>query len=208
MYTPKHFAETHLGRLHAAIEDYSFATLVSGSGDELEASHLPLLLDRDGGPRGTLIGHMAKANGQWREVNGQSVLAIFHGPHAYVSPAWYEAKEVVPTWNYVAVHAVGKLMLITEPAEVAGIVYRTVGFYEAGRENPWQMDEGAEYIQRLLPQIVGFRIPIDRLEGKWKLNQNHSRQRRQKVVQALSTSPREGDRQIADLVQETLKTGE
>src|SRR4051812_31444270 len=101
MYVPNHFAERELATLHAAIERYSFAMLVSGAADSLTASHLPLLLDRSGGERGTLLGHMARANTQWREAAGQSVLAIFSGPHAYISPQWYEASEVVPTWNYV-----------------------------------------------------------------------------------------------------------
>jgi transcriptional regulator len=208
MYTPKHFAETDLCRLHAAIEQHSFATLISGNAANLQASHLPLLLDRDQGAQGTLVGHMARANGQWREAAERPVLAIFHGPHAYISPAWYDAADVVPTWNYVAVHAQGTLMLLEDPAELAQIVQRTVRQYEAGRPDPWQLDAGADYIQRLLPQIVGFRIPIDRLEGKWKLNQNHPPDRRQKVVQALSKSPREAERLIAALMQETVKKGE
>jgi transcriptional regulator len=200
MYLPKHFAETDPGRLHAAIEAYSFATLVSGADGDLVASQLPLLLDRDEGSRGTIVGHMARANQQWRMAAGKSVLAIFAGPHAYVSPAWYEAQEVVPTWNYVSVHVYGTLTPIEEPHELAQIVARTVRQYESGRENPWQLDERAEYIERLLPQIVGFRIPIERLEGKWKLNQNHPPARRQKVAAALALSPREDDRAIAALM--------
>ncbi len=200
MYLPKHFAETDLGRLHAAIETYSFATLISTADGVVQASHLPLLLDRDEGPCGTLVGHMARANRQWREAAGEQVLAIFSGPHAYISPAWYDDAEVVPTWNYVAVHAYGTLTPIEETQELARIVARTVRHYESGREQPWQLDERAEYIGRLLPQIVGFRIPLDRLEGKWKLNQNHPPARRQKVAQALASSAREDDRAIAALM--------
>lgn len=200
MYLPKHFAETDLNRLYTAIKAYSFATLISGADADLQASHLPLLLDRDEGSRGTLVGHMARANQQWRTAAGKSVLAIFAGPHAYISPAWYEAQEVVPTWNYVAVHAYGTLTPIEDAGELAKIVAGTVRHYESGREDPWQLDERAEYVERLLPHIVGFRIPIERLEGKWKLNQNHPAARREKVAQALASSSREDDRQIGELM--------
>ena len=200
MYLPQSFAENDLGRLHAAIEAYSFATLVSGADAELEASHLPLLLDRNEGSRGTLVGHMARANGQWRAAAGRRVLAIFAGPHAYISPAWYEAEEVVPTWNYVAVHACGTLVTIEDPQELRAIVARTVRCYESPRREPWPFDERAPYAERLLAHIIGFRIPIERLEGKWKLSQNHPADRRRKVAQALAGSPRDDDRAIASLM--------
>ena len=204
MYLPKHFAETDLGRLHAAIDSYSFATLISGADADLVASHLPLLLDRDEGPFGTLVGHMARGNEQWRSAVGKPVLTIFAGPHAYISPAWYEASEVVPTWNYIAVHAYGQMTTIEDAAELAAIVGRTVRRYESGRENPWQFDERAEYFQRLIPHIVGFRIPIERLEGKWKLNQNHPRERREKVIRALHERGDENALAIAELMRQTL----
>jgi len=104
MYIQSNFVETDQHKLHDFIERQSFVTLVSNDGGEPVASHLPLLLDRDHGPHGRLIGHMARANPQWQSADNQSVLAIFHGPHAYISPTWYEAVNVVPTWNYVAVH--------------------------------------------------------------------------------------------------------
>lgn len=208
MYLPQHFAETDLSRLHAAIERYSFATLVSSAADAMQASHLPLLLERDAGPAGTLVGHMARANPQWREAADKQVLAIFHGPHAYVSPAWYDAEQVVPTWNYVAIHAYGTLTPLEDLHEVGQIVARTVRQYESDRDSHWRLDEQADYIRRLLPQIVGFRIVLDRLEGKWKLNQNHPQARRQLVIQALSRSPHETDRQVATLMKESLQAAE
>ena len=208
MYVPPPFAVTDQGRLHAAIEAYSFATLVSSADGRMQASHLPLLLDRKDGPRGVLIGHMARANTQWQAAAGTEVLAIFHGPHAYVSPSWYEAEHVVPTWNYVTVHAYGTLTLVDEPAALSLIVARTVHQYEAVRENPWQLDAQSELVRRLLPQIVGFRIPIERLEGKWKLNQNHPPARRQKVARALADSPREADRQVAAVMLQSLEKPE
>ena len=200
MYVPPHFAETDLGKLHAAIEQYSFALLVSRQGGEPFASHLPLLLDRDSGPQGTLIGHMARANPQWREAAGEPVLAIFSGPHAYISPTWYQAEHVVPTWNYVAVHAYGRLELIEDPAAVEAVLRRTVGVYEASQPSPWRLDESPEFVTRLVQQIVAFRIPIEQIEGKWKLNQNHPAERRQRVIAVLETRRDENSQEIARLM--------
>lgn len=112
MYIPAAFAEANLTTLHDFIERHSFGQLVSQVEGLPFASHLPFLLDRASGPHGALVGHMARANPQWREANGQTALAIFSGPHAYVSPTWYEAEQVVPTWNYTAVHAYGRLKVV------------------------------------------------------------------------------------------------
>src|SRR5436190_4592061 len=185
MYIPTHFAEHDLATLHDAIERYSFATLVSHAAGQMLASHLPLLLDRGSGASGTLVGHMARANLQWRDAAGQEVLAIFSGPHAYISPQWYEAKEVVPTWNYVAVHAYGCFELMNDEAELEALLARMVQTYEASQPRPWTFEEPVEFVQRMLRQIVGFRIPISRLEGKWKLNQNRPEGQREKVVAKL-----------------------
>src|SRR4051795_10840223 len=130
VYTPAHFAESDLATLHEAIEAYSFATLVSHCDGELFASHLPLLLKREEGQPGTLLGHMAKANPQWKEAAGTEVLAIFSGPHAYISPTWYEDEKTVPTWNYVSVHAYGRLELVQDSQEKLDILRQTVGVYE------------------------------------------------------------------------------
>ena len=202
MYVPPHFAVTDLSALHEAIERYSFAILVSQAGRQPFASHLPLLLNREEGQQGTLLGHMARANPQWREAAGQEVLAIFSGPHCYVSPGWYEASGVVPTWNYVAVHAYGRLSLTEDANEVAALLERTIREYEAPLPAPWQLEEPAEFVERLSRQIVAFRIPIQRLEGKWKLNQNHPAERRQKVIAALEGRADENSRQIARLMRE------
>jgi transcriptional regulator len=200
MYLPQHFSETDLSKLHAAIERYSFAMLISQAGSEPYASHLPLLLDREAGPNGTLLGHMARANPQWRQAAGQPVLAIFAGPHAYISPTWYEADGTVPTWNYVAVHATGRLELIEDPAAAEGLLRRTVELYESALPRPWQLDESPEFVERLVRQIVAFRIPIERIEGKWKLNQNHPPERREKVIAVLEAREDENSREIARLM--------
>jgi len=202
MYVPASFAPPDHASLFDAIERYSFALLVTGSGCELTASHLPLLLDRASGEHGTLLGHMARANGQWREAASQPVLAIFSGPHAYISPAWYKAEQVVPTWNYVAVHAYGRLELIEDAAESEQLLRRTIETDESGQPRPWQLNESPEWIGNLVAQIVAFRIPIDRLEGKWKLNQNHPAERRAKVAAALETQGDENAREIARLMRD------
>jgi transcriptional regulator len=207
MYTPAHFAEADVGKLHAAIEAYSFATLVSQQDGELTASHLPLLLKREGGTGqlGTLVGHMAKANSQWEQAAGQEVLAIFAGPHAYISPTWYEDEKTVPTWNYVAVHAYGRLELVKDSQEKLDILRQTVHVYERNMPVHWTVPEPSEFLARLVDQIVAFQIPLGRLEGKWKLNQNHPLARRQRVIAALRSRPDEASQEIAGMMEERMK---
>src|SRR5262245_8672048 len=199
MYVPAHFAQPDLAVLHSAIDEYSFATLVS-SGGGLSASHLPLLLDRTQAAQGTLLGHMARANLQWHEAAGQDVLAIFSGPHVYVSPQWYQSTQVVPTWNYVAVHAYGRLELIDDEAQVVALLHRMVGIYEAANPQPWKLDEPGEFVTRMLRQIVAFRISITRLEGKWKLNQNRPTEQRDRVRDILAGRDDENSQAIAKLM--------
>ena len=193
MYTPASFQENDLTKLHAFMDQHSFATLITSCDDaagykETFASHLPLLVDRTVGERGRLIGHMARPNPQWQSGAGQRVLAIFHGPHAYISPSWYEAQNVVPTWNYVAVHAYGVLRLEEDSQRLREILERTIERYESTRQQPWSMHSpDPDFFEKLLKGIVGFEIDIDRLEGKWKLNQNHPAERRAKVVRALQS---------------------
>jgi transcriptional regulator len=199
MYVPSAFAEADRDKLHDFIAANSFALLISTRDGEPFATHLPLLLERGAGEHGRLIGHMARANPQWRGLDGEPVLAIFSGPHAYISPSWYEAENVVPTWNYVAVHAYGTFRLVDD-AETARIVSNTVGVYESGMPQPWSIDTATEFFQNLVRAVVGFRIEITRIEGKWKLNQNHPEERRQKVVRALENAADPDAREIARLM--------
>jgi len=200
MYIPPLFAESDLTTLHDAMERYPFATLVSNHNGHLEASHLPFLIDRNAGPNGTLLGHMARANLQWRDAANQEVLTIFSGPHAYISPSWYEAPQVVPTWNYVAVHAYGNLELIDNPTEVESLLHRTIRLFEANQPAPWQMNGPAEFVERLSRQIVAFRVPIGRLEGKWKLSQNRPAEQRERVIVKLAQQADENSLAIAKLM--------
>jgi len=204
MYVPTAFRELDGAKLSDFIERHSFGVLVSQIEGAPFATHLPFLLEREAGPHGTLVGHMARANPQWELSRGQTVLAIFSGPHCYVSPAWYEADNVVPTWNYVAVHASGKLEIVEDAAGLAKIVRNTTDYYERSRPTPWKFDEDTKFAERLLTQIIGFRIQLDSIEGKWKLNQNQPAERQEKVANALQQAGSENAKAIANLMKERL----
>jgi transcriptional regulator len=208
MYVPPHFAETDRVTLHEFIERHSFGLLVSQVDGEPFATHLPLLLDRTAEPHGTLVGHMARANPQWKELARQTALAVFSGPHSYVSPSWYEAENVVPTWNYVAVHAYGRVRLVEDRDTLLDIVRRSVAVYEADKPRPWALGGSSTFADRLLGQIVGFRIEIDRLEGKWKLSQNHPAERRKKVIRAFEVQGGEDAMALAGMMRAMLPAGE
>jgi transcriptional regulator len=204
MYIPAVFAELNLARLYDLIEQNSFGLLVSQVDGVPFATHMPFLLERTDGPHGCLIGHVARANPQWQQVADQTVLAIFSGPHAYISPTWYEAEQVVPTWNYAAVHVYGRVQLIEDTAALLGIVRRFVQFYEQSMPRPWTFEGSGTFAERLLGQIVGFRIAIEKIEGKWKMNQNHPVERRKKVIRALRQRGDENAVAVADMMQGRL----
>ena len=204
MYVPAAFAEPDLSRLHDFIEQYGFGVLVSQNDGLPFASHLPFLLERAAGPHGTLVGHVARANPQWRQAAGQAALAIFSGPHAYVSPTWYEAEQVVPTWNYTAVHAYGPVQVMEDKGALVDIVREMVRVYEQAMPRPWSFDPTSTFAQRMLGQIVGFRIKIERIEGKWKLNQNHPVERRRKIMRALRQRDDANAQAVAALMEAML----
>jgi transcriptional regulator len=177
MYVPPHFAEDRLDVLQDAIRRTGLSNLVTVGPDGLMASPLPLMLDATDGPYGTLYGHLAKANPQWRVTPAVDALAIFMGPDAYVSPGWYETKretgKVVPTWNYITVHASGPVSFFEDATELLDVVTRLTERHEAGRTDPWAVsDAPAPFVASQLKGIVGFRMPIRVLQGKWKLSQN------------------------------------
>lgn len=204
MYIPTAFRKTDTAELHKFIERHGFATLITHGHQGMVASHLPILLDDSRGTLGTLTGHFARANEQSTEI-GQEALVVFSGPHAYISPTWYETPNTVPTWNYVAVHAYGILEPITDRNDLRMILSDLTSKYEQSRPNPWGFDGNTEFHQKLMDGIVGFKIEITRLEGKWKLNQNHPPERRKKVIQALRQGAGENELAIADLMQATLQ---
>jgi transcriptional regulator len=208
MYITAAFAETDLDRLHDFIQRNSFGLLVSQVDGLPFASHLPFLLDRTAGRHGTLVGHLARANPQWREAAGQTFLTIFSGPHAYISPTWYEAEQVVPTWNYTAVHAYGGVEVVEDKGALLEIVREMVLVYERAMPRPWSFDPASAFVERLVAQIVGLRIEVEKIEGKFKLNQNHPAERRQKVVRALQQQGDEGALAVAAMMQAALPSEE
>lgn len=202
MYVPPAFAVDDVPHLQAFMAAHSFALLTSLQEGRLFATHLPLLVETgvSCGEFGALVGHVARANPQWRDLAAAETLAVFSGPHAYISPTWYAAENVVPTWNYVAVHAYGTAELIDEEASVLEVLRRTVDVYERTREQPWSYAEDDPFVKKMAGAVVAFRIRITRLEGKGKLNQNHPAERRDRVIAGLSTQLDENSQAIARLM--------
>jgi transcriptional regulator len=208
MYVPSAFAETDRTKLHQFIRENSFGMVVSQVDGLPFATHLPFLLRPTEGEHGTLLGHFARANPQWSQLPGQLALIVFTGPHVYISPTWYEANNTVPTWNYTAVHAYGQIEIIDSGEPLRGLLKQTVQLYEQTMPRPWVFDETGTFAARLLDQIVGFRMVIDRIEGKFKLNQNHPEERRRRVVRTLEGRGDENARGIARLMRDTLPAEE
>tara|TARA_R100001244_G_scaffold6318_1_gene7376 strand:- start:15815 stop:16450 length:636 start_codon:yes stop_codon:yes gene_type:complete len=210
VYIPKAFVEDDLRSLHDLIEQTPLASVVSHGDAGLLASHLPVLLAREEGEFGTLYGHFARANPQWRELSdGGEALLIFQGAEAYVSPSFYPSKaehgKVVPTWNYQAVHAYGRAELFDERERLLALVSRLSQRHEQGRAQPWAVsDAPVEYIDSLLRAIVGFALPIARIEGKWKLSQNKDAQDFAGVQRGVAQSARPAERRLAEAMT-TLK---
>jgi len=213
MYVPARFAETDRTELEAFVSAYPFAALVTappGTGGAASpfASHLPLLLDPARGPHGTLSGHMARANPQWRHFAAEGeVLAIFSGPHAFVSSLWYtEPGASVPTWNYVAVHAYGRATVLhDEAAALATLAELMRAFQPEG--NPLPLDPPAPLARKLVQSIVAFEIEIVRWEGKAKLSQNRSDEDRRRVEDALREGTGLWDGDVAARMQRTREPG-
>jgi transcriptional regulator len=199
MYIPEPFREARTEVLHDLIRQHSFATLVSQGAAGLVATHLPLLLDPGRGPLGTLRGHVARANDHWRDLAEGEHMAVFHGPHAYVSPAWYQTPMAVPTWNYVAVHAYGRATLIDGGPALREILDQTVALFESQFAYQWRPPEG-DFIPTLMRNVVGFELELTRLEGKQKLSQNRSRADQAGVVAGLRAQADPAGLAVAELM--------
>jgi transcriptional regulator len=205
MYIPAAFRVDDLSALHAFMRRYSFATLVTAS-DEPFVTRLPLLLDAASGPYGTLIGHFARPNphGQLDHSRHASV-AMFDGPHAYVSPSWYSSGvPAVPTWNYTSVHAWGTLALLSDPADVTAVLDRMVEVYESSSQAPWKNTLPLDMLDKLIASVVAFRMPIERTEGKFKLGQNRSTADQLGAIEALEASGQSASMSLADFARTHL----
>jgi transcriptional regulator len=199
MYIPKAFREDDISAIHTLIREYSFATLITQHEGVPFASHLPFILDAERGPNGTLLAHMARANPQWHDFNSaQEVLVIFQGPHAYISPSWYEVELSVPTWNYAVIHAYGLPRLIEDQEKLYDLLKILIKTHEAQFVKPWPFQLSDDYLQKMMRGIVGFEIEIARLKGKFKLSQNRTENEREHVIAALQEST--GTLPVAELM--------
>ena len=186
MYIPKAFHVSDTLVLEDFVANNSFATLVSLVNGSLFATHLPLILDQTRSPQGVFLGHVARANPHWRAFDGQQeALAIFHGPHAYISPSWYTSSPAVPTWNYAVVHVYGVPRVVDDEVWLSNLVDRLVTIYEAGRAQPWPGTLPTDFKANRLKAIVGFAMDITRVEGKFKFGQNRSLEDQRGVVRQL-----------------------
>jgi transcriptional regulator len=205
MYVPPAFKDDDIESIRATIRIARLANLVTATADGPVATPLPLFLDETEGDHGVLYGHMAKANPQWRLEPLGDALAIFAGPEAYVTPSWYATKQetgkVVPTWNYIAVHAYGPVEFFHEPERLLEAVTRLTNRQEKPRAEPWAVsDAPADFIAAQLRGIVGVRIPVARFEGKRKMSQNRPEADRIRVAAGLAASDKPQDREVAPLI--------
>lgn len=205
MYTPPAFREDDPAVLIELIRAAPLASLVTPTAAGLQCTPLPLMFDPREGPYGTFYGHLARANPHWRDAATGESLVIFTGPQAYISPGWYATKQetgkVVPTWNYVAVHAHGPAEFFDDADRLHDVVSRLTDRHEAGRAEPWAVsDAPADFVRSQLRGIVGLRLPITRIEGKRKMSQNRNAEDRAGVARGLAASTVAADREAGRLI--------
>jgi transcriptional regulator len=204
MYIPEHFKETDPVRISALIEGHPFGMLVTAPEGVPFVSHLPFLFARPAGSQGKLLSHMARANPQWQHFSiGREVLAVFQGPHAYVSPSWY-ASAGVPTWNYAVIHLRGTPRIIEDETELEALLEQLTCVHESPMPSPWEHKATGERRAKLLNMIVGFEIEVTDIQGKFKLSQNRPRKDQQHVVEELSLSKNQTDIAVAELMWEAI----
>jgi transcriptional regulator len=199
MYTPRQFEETRVDVLHGLIRTSPFATVVAHAGSGFVANHLPFEL-----VGGDLHGHVARGN-ELVNMDGAEVLLVFHGPDGYISPNWYPSKHEtgreVPTWNYTVVQVHGRLRVIDDATWLRALLQRLTDHHEAGQAQPWKItDAPQDHIEKSLHAIVGVEVTIDRIEGKFKLNQNHPVRNRDGVIAGLRERNGDGDAELAALM--------
>ena len=186
VYVPAHFASADRATAARLFHGHPFATLVTPGAQEPQITHLPLIHIADCEPHGTLHGHFARANPHAAAAGNAESVAIFHGPHAYVSPSWYtDPAAAVPTWNYAVVHAHGTIELATDPVETTAVLDLLIQKFESARDAPWSIGLSPSRLKAMVSAIVGFRIKVKRIETKLKLSQNRSREDQERVAAAL-----------------------
>lgn len=199
MYIPEYHRVEDTSVALSFMRAHPFAILVSSSGGAPFATHIPMLV-RERAGQIFIIGHVAKANPHWKLLQQESEsLAIFHGPHAYISPALYEDRESVPTWNYAAVHAYGRSVVFSEPERLNEILTDTLHAFDAAYSEQWPLLR-KEYRSRMLNHIAGFELAVERLEAKFKLSQNRSKRDQARIIESLETSSDSAEAAIASLM--------
>ena len=213
MYVPKHFEETDEGILRQLILTHPLGALVTLTHHGLDANHIPFLVRAEPAPFGTLHGHIARANPLWRDFYPDvEALVIFQGPDTYISPTLYPSKgehgKVVPTWNYVVVHAHGTMRIIDDPGWTRAHLEELVTAFETRRPVPWKVtDAPADYIEKMVGVVIGLEIPIQRLIGKWKVSQNRTARDRKGVIEGLETEGTERTLAMAGLMRRVRDSG-
>jgi len=211
MYIPTHFEQPSIEVMHELMRSRPLATLVTLSSNGINANHIPLHLSETPSPFGTLQGHVARSNPVWLDLkSGTEVLAIFHGPDAYISPSWYATKQetgkVVPTWNYTVVHAYGFLRIIDDAAWVRTQLEALTTDNESAFPKPWTVSDAPyDFTEKLIEAIVGIEMVVTRLSGKWKVSQNQPPQNQASVIQGLNTNGQRDTATMAALVNAEAK---
>ncbi|MES2660906.1 MAG: FMN-binding negative transcriptional regulator [Verrucomicrobiota bacterium] len=204
MYTPPKFRIEDPEQIHSFIKGNSFGLVLSVNGDEIEDTHTPFVLSDDG----LLLGHIAKANPQWKGwENGSRVKVIFTGPHAYISPSYYVSVFAVPTWNYTAVSVVGRINVIRDEDSVLGFLDALVADNEDS-DSPWALDRNDERYMNLISSIVVFSISMDRVEVSFKLNQNKTEEDQSKVIRSLEATGCPFNSGVASLMAQNIRNAE
>lgn len=202
MYIPPYYKENDEHKLIEFMQAYNFATLISTDGSTITATHLPFVIEKRK-DKLVLVSHMARANPQWNSFVANEVMVIFQGPHAYISPSHYEKQQNVPTWNYIAVHASGKTRIISEPQDVMDLMERTIHNFEKKFYEQWKT-LSPDYINGMLKAIVAFEIDVTKLEGKFKLSQNKTKNEQQNIIFALEKSKDSGENELSKEMKKKL----
>ncbi|MHB1048685.1 MAG: FMN-binding negative transcriptional regulator [Bacteroidota bacterium] len=207
MYTPGRHKESDPKALLEFMKRYSFATMVTAGNSGPVATHVPFVVEERNG-KIFLLTHIARANDQWGDFEDRRVLVIFHEPHAYVSASFYDSKEDVPTWNYVAVHAYGTTRIVSEREEIESLFLKTFDFYDPSFHEQWKTDLSDDYKEKLIARIVACEIEVTELQGKKKLSQNYSADEVRRISDTLSRSDNTQERTVGEMMQEELKKRE